>query len=1214
MRSTLCRRLTVCMIAAVSIMVFNFMSVVADTSYPVWICGVQVTDTNNSGKGWTCEVKDNKATLTLDNFNYTSSGVVIKSNIDLTIVLNGKSRMDTLVEDCIIVTGSLVIKGDGALEVDGTMNVDGDVTICDVSMLVNSLGNEKGKYGVYLNNTLMPHTLSIRNSKVTFKGNKSAVYGEIANVFISDDSKVDCYVQKDGICIKANSLSVDKSYLSVDEGEYGLKVGTVSLKNGSHFKAMVDHVGAMGHEFVTENSIVNIDTRYPDDVGLYFSRKMEFVSGMISIDTKNGAVYSESGGITIGEKAKIVIPENGSVSSDGKYIVGRNPGSSAKEVEINGTFSVNVNSNDTKSLVSVDKENALPNSKVNVVIKPDSSHEFEFKNLSIIDGYGREVSYKDEGNGVYSFEMPAQIVTVNVEFEELGKYPVWVGGVQVTDKNNSGKGWTCEVKDSKATLTLNEMDLDYKFGEIIKSDLDLTVVLIGNNRLNAISAKDCIFVNGSLEIKGDGSLFMYGGLKGNGDITIYNTGVVHITPCEYGICLVKTVPAHTLTIKNRDVSIAAGTGNKCAINADSGKIVISDGSKVLCQLSEDGVGVLADSLSIEDTYLSISGGTTGLQVGSVSVKDGSLLCLDSHSVGAVGHDFVTENSIIDIRTGPYGDTVGLDFSNRMEFLSGAINIESRTTRAVYSENGRITLGENMRISFPVDGYVSSDGKDVIDKEIGLPAKDVYISGTFHVYVNSNDTKSLVSVDKTDAKIFEPVKITIKPDSSHELEFRKLSIIDGYGKQISYKDEGNGVYSFEMPGQIATVNVEFEEAEQYPVWIEGQKLTSFYTSGEGWSFEGNAEGGKLTLDNADLTGDETAIYSEIPLTVVLKGENKLTAEGYGILAKSSLTFELDGGSLDATGKKAAISSEQGKILLSEKLTIATPESGKISDDGRSIFNSEGKIATNVVIKEAPKPTTALKVTLKLDKKSASVICGKTTTIKATLTGSKDKISWKSSDTKIATVDANGKVTAKMAGTVTITASAAGKSAKCTVTVLYKDVTNSSDFWFAPTNYLTAKGIVKGYANQTEFRPANDCTRAQMVTFLYRLQGEPKTQSDKCKFSDVKSSDYFFKPVIWATEKGITTGSNGKFNPQGICTRAQTVTFLYRMAGSPSIGSAKCPFKDVRSSDYFYKPVIWAYKNKIVADSSDGSFKPQGKCLRRQMVTFLYKYDKYVNGKG
>ena len=70
----------------------------------------------------------------------------------------------------------------------------------------------------------------------------------------------------------------------------------------------------------------------------------------------------------------------------------------------------------------------------------------------------------------------------------------------------------------------------------------------------------------------------------------------------------------------------------------------------------------------------------------------------------------------------------------------------------------------------------------------------------------------------------------------------------------------------------------------------------------------------------------------------------------------------------------------------------------------------------------------------------------------------------------------------------------------------------------------------------------------------------------------------------------------------------------MAGSPSIGSAKNPFKDIKSSDYFYKPVIWAYVNNIVAGSSDGTFKPQGKCLRRQMVTFLYKYDKFVNGKG
>ena len=257
----------------------------------------------------------------------------------------------------------------------------------------------------------------------------------------------------------------------------------------------------------------------------------------------------------------------------------------------------------------------------------------------------------------------------------------------------------------------------------------------------------------------------------------------------------------------------------------------------------------------------------------------------------------------------------------------------------------------------------------------------------------------------------------------------------------------------------------------------------------------------------------------------------------------------------------------------------------------------------------------KATLSLDKKQAEIVCGKLLTLKATLKGATGKISWKSSDTKIATVDASGKITTKQAGAVTITATAAGKSAECKVTVLYKDVTSTKDFWYAPTNYLTAKGVVKGYDKQTKFKPANDCTRAQMVTFLYRLQGEPKVKSTTCKFTDVKKTDYFFKPVIWAVEKGITTGiSKTKFGPQGVCTRAQTVTFLWRMAQKPAPKAKTCKFKDVKTKDYFYKSVIWASEQKIVAGYADGTFKPQGKCLRRQMVTFLYKYDKFVNGKG
>ncbi len=285
--------------------------------------------------------------------------------------------------------------------------------------------------------------------------------------------------------------------------------------------------------------------------------------------------------------------------------------------------------------------------------------------------------------------------------------------------------------------------------------------------------------------------------------------------------------------------------------------------------------------------------------------------------------------------------------------------------------------------------------------------------------------------------------------------------------------------------------------------------------------------------------------------------------------------------------------------------------------KATLDSEGEETRTCSVCNATetRKTAKAQVSLTLDKSSMNIICGEKGSLKATVTETSEKVSWKSSDTKIATVDANGKITTKMAGTVTITASVAGKKATCTVTVLYKDVVKTSDFWYAPTNYLTKNGIVKGYDNQTLFKPTNECSRAQMVTFLYRLAGQPTPKKTTTDFKDIKTTDYFYKPVLWAVENGITTGvSKEKFNPQGICTRAQTVTFLWRMAGKPAPKTKTSKFTDIDSKDYFYKATLWASEMKIVAGYDDNTFRPQGNCLRRQMVTFLYKYDKYVNGKG
>ena len=270
------------------------------------------------------------------------------------------------------------------------------------------------------------------------------------------------------------------------------------------------------------------------------------------------------------------------------------------------------------------------------------------------------------------------------------------------------------------------------------------------------------------------------------------------------------------------------------------------------------------------------------------------------------------------------------------------------------------------------------------------------------------------------------------------------------------------------------------------------------------------------------------------------------------------------------------------------------------------------------KLTPTPTTPAddpSVKLKINKSSITLACGKTDSLKASLVGAKADITWKSSNPKIATVDANGKITAKMAGSVTITASAVGKKATCTVQVLFKDVTNNKDFWYTPTYYMTDKNVVKGYDNQTMFKPANICTRAQMVTFIWRLVGQPAPKTTSMKFKDVKKSDYFYQACLWGNENHIVEGyKDGTFGPKINCARRHAVTFLWRLAGKPNPKTTKNKFSDLKKSDYYYKATLWASEMKILEGYNDGTFRPNGDCLRRQMVTFLYKYDKFINKKG
>ncbi len=164
---------------------------------------------------------------------------------------------------------------------------------------------------------------------------------------------------------------------------------------------------------------------------------------------------------------------------------------------------------------------------------------------------------------------------------------------------------------------------------------------------------------------------------------------------------------------------------------------------------------------------------------------------------------------------------------------------------------------------------------------------------------------------------------------------------------------------------------------------------------------------------------------------------------------------------------------------------------------------------------------------------------------------------------------------------------------------------TDYFYDAVKWAVEMGITEG-TDATSFSPNASCTRAQMVTFLWRAAGEPKTKNTTCSFTDVDKDAYYYEALLWALEKGITTGTTAStFSPDSACTRAQMATFLYRSAGSPKV-SGKHSFVDVKDGAFYTDAVIWAAAEGITTGTSQTTFSPGTDCTRGQMVTFLYRY--------
>lgn len=167
--------------------------------------------------------------------------------------------------------------------------------------------------------------------------------------------------------------------------------------------------------------------------------------------------------------------------------------------------------------------------------------------------------------------------------------------------------------------------------------------------------------------------------------------------------------------------------------------------------------------------------------------------------------------------------------------------------------------------------------------------------------------------------------------------------------------------------------------------------------------------------------------------------------------------------------------------------------------------------------------------------------------------------------------------------------------------FRDVSTDA-YYYEAVKWAQKKGITGGIGDGL-FGPNQPCTRAQIVTFLWRAAGSPEPKA-MSSFADVSTDAYYAKAVAWAVENGITTGTgDGKFSPDATCTRAQSVTFLFRAIGK--LVDSKAEFSDVLTDSYYANAVAWAVENGVTNGIGDGLFGPDNSCTRAQIVTFLFR---------
>ena len=441
--------------------------------------------------------------------------------------------------------------------------------------------------------------------------------------------------------------------------------------------------------------------------------------------------------------------------------------------------------------------------------------------------------------------------------------------------------------------------------------------------------------------------------------------------------------------------------------------------------------------------------------------------------------------------------------------------------------------------------------------------------------------------------------------------------------------------YEIRTKSSKGNVSLLEVEIYPPDLSGTvKITGEAKSGKTLtaSLEDGNTAGDLSYqwkrDGVNISGatGSTCILSDDDIgrtiTVTIGSTDRLgtlTGEGVTVLAPDNrvytITFDPNGGTVTQTSD---VTSNDGKL---SSLPVPT-RSGSYTFSGWYTSADGGNQVTTSTVFYAD-TTIFAHWTHSGNKNSISTpvnATGGTVTVspKNASRGTTVTITVKPDDgyvlDSIAVTDNNGydiKLTDNGDGTYSFIMPSSRVSVAAVFTAVSEESENpftdvsENDYFYNPVLWAVKNGITEG-TSSTTFSPGAVCTRAQMVTFLWRAAGCPSPKTEVNPFTDISPDDYYYNAVLWAAENNITKGTTETaFGPDDTCTRAHTVTFLYRAAGIPDTDAVN-DFIDVDTDDYYAAAVDWAVNYEITNGTGNNMFSPDDDCSRDQIVTFLYRW--------